>query len=177
MRPPIAQHAPPIRKPAAAAMRAYQAKPLTTSSRPLAPGALDLSGLMLTCAITRATGLIASAARSWSCCSFFIGPPLRLLCDRATRPASLLRRVDVEAVRDRGGEFEIGLARRRRELLDRGLRAGLEHGVPRDAHDCRDPLGEQLLDSVEVQLALRAHLVDDRHSIGDEIRVSVLAQP
>src|SRR4051812_43136846 len=160
MRPPMAQHAPPIRKPAAAAMRAYQAKPLTTSSRPLAPGALDLSGLMLTCAITRATGLIASAAQSWSCCSFFIGPPMRLLRDRATRPASLLRRVDVEAIRDRGGESEVGLARRRCELLDRGLGAGLEHGVPRDAHDGRDPLGEQLLDSVEVQLALGPHLVD-----------------
>src|SRR4051794_32055602 len=176
MRPPIAQHAPPIRKPAAAAMRAYQAKPLTTSSKPLAPGALDLSGLMLTCAITRATGLIATAARSWSCCSLFIGPPMRLLRDRGDAAGSLLRRVDVETVRDGGGEFEVGMARRRCELLDRGLGAGLEHGVPRDAHDCRDPLGEQLLDSVEVQLALGPHLIDDRHGVGDEVGVSVLAQ-
>src|SRR4051794_16533045 len=154
MRPPIAQHAPPIRNPPAAAIRAYQAKPLTTSSRPLAPGALDLSGLMLTCAITSATGLIASAARSWSCCSFFMGPPMRFTARSSDAGGSPARCVDVEAVRDCGGEFEIGLARRRRELLDRGLRASLEDRVPRDAHDCGDPLGEQLLDAVEVQLAL-----------------------
>src|SRR3954454_13629466 len=117
MRPPIAQHAPPMRNPAAAAINAYQAKPLTTSSRPLAPGALDLSGLMLTCAITSATGLIARAARSWSCWSFFMDPPICLLSARATRPPSWLGCVDVEAVRDRGGEFEIGLARRGREFF------------------------------------------------------------
>src|SRR3954471_14873491 len=104
MRPPIAQHAPPIRKPAAAATRAYQANPLTTSSRPLAPGALDLSGLMLTCAIKSATGLIARAARSWRRWSLFMDPPVRLLGARATRPAPRLGCVDVEAVRDRGGE-------------------------------------------------------------------------
>src|SRR5215216_4454142 len=101
----MAQHAPPIKNPAAAAISAYQAKPLTTSSSPLAPGALDLSGVMFTCAITSATGLIASAARSLSCWSFFMDPPMRLLRARATRPAPLHRRVDVEAVRDRGSEF------------------------------------------------------------------------
>src|SRR3954451_20989893 len=109
MRPPIAQHAPPIRKPAAAAISAYHAKPLTTSSKPLAPGALDLSGLMLTCASTSATGLIARAARSWICWSFLMDPPMRLLGARATRPRSLLWRVDVEAVRHGGGEFEVRL--------------------------------------------------------------------
>ena len=90
---------------------------------------------------------------------------------------ALLRRVDVEAVRDRGGEFEVGLARGRRELLDRGLGAGLQDRVPRDAHDRGDPLGEQLLDAVEVQLALGPHLVDHRHGVGDEVGVAVLAQP
>src|SRR5215207_11461224 len=96
-------------------------------------------------------------------------PPMRLLRDRATRPAPLLRRVDAEAVRDCGGQFEVGLARGWRELLDRGLAARLENRVPRDAHYCGDALGEQFLHAVEVELALRPHLVDHRYRAANQI--------
>src|SRR3954453_12730003 len=104
--------------------------PLTTSSSPAAPGALDLSGVivMRDCASTSAAGVTATAARSWMPCRVRILPSLALPRDRVTFGLVLAG----ETVRHGGGELEVRLARRGPDVLDRGLRAGLEHRVPRD---------------------------------------------